>query len=158
MTRKTFFCFRYDEDYWRALNVRNSWTSQEHTAAGFFDPAEWQHVHQEADPVIENWIDAQLSDTTVTVVLIGADTAGKKWIDYEIKRSLAQGNGVLGIYIHGIKDFKGNTSAPGADPFVALASAKDGATPRYPVYDWIKDDGYHNLGNWIEEAAQAAGK
>lgn len=158
MIRKTFFCFRYDQDYWRAVNVRNSWTSKDRIAAGFFDPAEWEYIQKEPDSVIENWIDAQLSDTAVTVVLIGAATAGRKWIDYEIKRSLVQGNGVLGIYIQGIKDLKGNTSAPGANPLVALVAAKDGALPQYPVYDWIKDDGYHNLGNWIEEAAKAAGK
>ena len=158
MARKTFFCFRYHQDYWRAINVRNSWTSKERTAAGFFEPTEWEDMKRQADSVIENWIDTQLNDTSVTVVLIGADTAGKKWIEYEMKRSLAKGNGMLGICIHEIKDIKGNTSAPGANPFTKLVPAEGGATPAYPVYDWIKDDGYHNLDTWIEEAAKAAGK
>jgi len=40
----------------------------------------------------------------VTVVQIGTDTAGKKWIKYEIESSHKKGNGMLGIYIHNIKD------------------------------------------------------
>jgi hypothetical protein len=158
MARKTFFCFRYDQDYWRAINVRNSWIGNERIAAGFFEPAEWEDVKKEPDSVIENWIDSHLHDTSVTVVLIGADTAGKKWIEHEIKRSQAKGNGILGIYIHDIKDKKGNTSARGANPFHGLIPGEDCAAPDYPVYDWIKDDGYHNMDHWIEEAAKAAGK
>jgi hypothetical protein len=157
MARKAFFCFRYDQDYWRAINVRNSWISKERIAAGFFKPAEWDDVKKKADPVIEHWIDSQLHDTSVTVVLIGADTAGKKWIEYEIKCSQARGNGMLGIYIHQIKDKKGNTSTRGANPFDDLVPM-NGATPAYPVYDWFADDGYHNLDSWIELAAKAAGK
>jgi hypothetical protein len=28
----------------------------------------------------------------------------------------------------------------------------------YRTYDWVGDDGYKNLGNWIEEVAIIAGK
>jgi hypothetical protein len=28
----------------------------------------------------------------------------------------------------------------------------------YPTYDWVNDDGYTNLGTWIEAAAKKAGK
>jgi hypothetical protein len=157
MARKAFFCFRYEPDYWRAINVRNCWTSNERTVAGFFDTAEWEGVKRQADSVIATWIDGQMRDTSVTVVLIGIDTARSNWIEYEIKASQAQGNGMLGIYIHEIKDSKGTTTARGANPFDALAQATPGS-PAYPVYDWFKDDGYNNLDNWIEAAASAAGK
>lgn len=29
---------------------------------------------------------------------------------------------------------------------------------RFPIYDWVNDNGYQNLGDWIERAAQHAGK
>ena len=157
MARKAFFCFRYEADYWRAITVRNSWTSNERTVAGFFDPLEWAGVKQQADPVIAAWIGERLRDTTVTVVLIGQGTARSKWIGVEIAASHAKGNGMLGIYVHGIKDSKGNTTARGANPFDAFLHATP-ALPAYPVYDWLKDDGYNNLDNWIEAAAAAAGK
>jgi hypothetical protein len=28
----------------------------------------------------------------------------------------------------------------------------------YPIYDWVDDDGYKNMGDWIDKAAKAAGK
>ena len=87
MARQTFFSFRYVQDNWRANIVRNSWVTQDRKAAGFFDSAEWEKVKKQSDLAIEAWIDNQLKGTSVTVVLIGADTAGKKWINYEIKRS-----------------------------------------------------------------------
>jgi hypothetical protein len=157
MARKAFFCFRYKPDYWRAITVRNSWTSNERTVAGFFEPAEWDGVKRQADAVIQAWIDAQLRDTTVTVVLIGRDTAGSKWIEYEIKASQAQGNGMLGIYIDKIKDSKGVTTARGANPFDSLLPGAPGS-PACPLYDWFADDGYNRLDSWIEAAALAAGK
>jgi hypothetical protein len=157
MARKAFFCFRYEPDYWRAINVRNRWTDNDRTVAGFFEPTEWEAVKKQPDSVIETWIEEQLRESSVTVVLIGSDTARSKWIQYEIKASQAQGNGMLGIYVHGIKDAKGITTARGANPFDALAPPKAGS-PAYPVYDWLKDDGYNNLDNWIEAAASAAGK
>ncbi|MDB5915857.1 MAG: hypothetical protein JWR40_91 [Massilia sp.] len=157
MARKAFFCFRYRPDYWRAITVRNSWTSNERTVAGFFESTEWEGVKRQADSVIQAWIDEQLRDTTVSVVLIGQHTARSKWIAYEINASQAQGNGMLGIYVHKIKDSKGVTTARGANPFDVLAQASAGA-PAYPVYDWFADDGYNHLDDWIEAAAKAAGK
>lgn len=40
------------------------------------------------------------------VVLIGEDTAKRKWVKYEIKKAWNEGKGVLGIYIHNLKDPK----------------------------------------------------
>jgi hypothetical protein len=117
MARKTFISFRYKKDNWRASIVRNSWITQEREAAGFFDSAEWEEVKKKSDSAIETWIDGQLKGTTVTVVLIGEDTAGKKWIDYEITSSHKKDNGMLGIYIHNIKDKDGKTTTKGRNPF-----------------------------------------
>ncbi|MBB1076164.1 TIR domain-containing protein [Rhodoferax sp. 4810] len=143
------FSFRYKRDNWRAGIVRNSWVTKDRGASGFFDSAEWEEVKRKTDSAIQAWIDKQLQGTSVTVVLIGADTAGKRWIEYEIKSSHRRGNGVLGIYVHKIKDKDGNTTTKGKNPFGAI---------NYPIYDWIDDDGYNNMGFWIEKAAKIAGK
>lgn len=164
MARQTFFSFRYKKDNWRAGIVRNSWVTKdkEKVASGFFDSAEWEEVKKKTAPEIEKWIDGQLKGTSVTVVLIGADTAGKKWINYEITSSHNKGNGILGIYIHQLKDKDGNTSTKGKNPFDDLFVMKDGKkvlfSSMYKTYDWVDDDGYNNIGDWIEKAAKAAGK
>lgn len=158
MARQTFFSFRYKNDNWRASIVRNSWVTQERKASGFFDSAEWEEVKRKTDSAIESWIDDQMKGTSVTVVLIGADTAEKKWIDYEITASHKRGNGMLGIRIHGIKNSQGKTALYGRNPFDKFEFKKGGQVITYPVYDWITQDGYTNMGLWIEAAAKAAGR
>lgn len=164
MARQTFFTFRYKKDNWRASIVRNSWVTKdkEKVASGFFDSADWEAVKKKNDSDIETWIDGQLKGTSVTVVLIGTDTAGKKWINYEIKSSHKKGNGMLAIHIHQLKDKDQNTSTKGKNPFDDWSITKDGKkilfSSIYETYDWVNDDGYNNMGAWIEKAAKAAGK
>jgi PKD repeat protein len=158
MARQTFFSFRYRNDNWRANIVRNSWVTQDRKASGFFDTAEWEKVKNNSDASIGRWIDGQLLGTSVTVVLIGSDTAGKKWINYEIVASHEKGNGLLGVYIDDLKDRSGFTCARGRNPFDSFNFTKNGAPISYPVYDWIAANGYQNLGAWIEKAAVASGR
>jgi len=146
MARKVFFSFKY-EDVTRAMVIRNSWVTKGREAAGFIDKAEFEKVKRQGDNAIENWIDKQLEGTTVTVVLVGEKTCRSRWVKYEIEKSIERGNGLLGIDISKIKDFQGN------------ASERCGEIPKgYDFYLWNKDDGYHNIGNWIEKAAKDAGK
>lgn len=154
MAKRTFFSFRYKNDNWRAAIVRNSWVCQGCEAAGFFDSAEWEEVKKKDDLKIKSWIDSQLKGTSVTVVLIGSDTYDKKWIDYEIISSYNKGNALLGIYVHNIKDSEGKTSLKGKNPFDKWDWSKvKSGKPK--VYDWVKDDGYNNISDWIDEASKS---
>jgi hypothetical protein len=146
MARKVFFSFKY-EDVSRAMIVRNSWVTQGKQAAGFIDSGEFEDLEKEGDAAIQAWIGDQLIGTTVTVVLVGKNSCASRWVKYEIKKSIDRGNGLLGIDVSKIKDFNGETSERcGEIPTV------------YNFYLWNKDGGYTNLGDWIEEAATAAGK
>ena len=156
MARRTFFSFHYKEDVTKAAIVRSSWVTQDRKAAGFFDAAEWEEVKKKQDPDIEKWIDKQLDGTSVTVVLIGQKTAGRKWINYEIKASHIKGNGILGIYIHNLRAIGAYKTTKGINPLWGFQKA--GRVINYPVYDWVSDNGYKNMGDWIEKAALAAGK
>ncbi|HFF4699380.1 TPA: TIR domain-containing protein, partial [Acinetobacter baumannii] len=82
MARKVFFSFKYD-DVSRAMIVRNSWVT--HDSAGFIDKAEFEEVKRKGDAAIKYWIDNQLKNTSVTVVLIGENTKKSKWVRYEIE-------------------------------------------------------------------------
>lgn len=146
MARKVFFSFKY-KDVSRAMVVRNSWVTQGKQAAGFIDAADFEDLEKQGDDAVKAWIDAQLVGTSVTVVLVGAETCGSKWVNYEIEQSKERGNGLLGIDISKIKDLQGNTT----DRCGQIPSG-------YSFYLWNKEDGYTNMGTWIEEAAKAAGK
>lgn len=146
MARKVFFSFEYS-DVTRAMVVRNSAITKDEEARGFIDKAEFEKIEKQGKQAIKNWIDAQLSGTTVTVILVGANTCSSEWVQYEIDESIKRGNGLLGINISGIKNLLG---------FTTTCCGKIPAG--YPFYAWVKDVGYNNLGTWVEAAAKAAGK
>lgn len=146
MARKVFFSFQY-EDVHRAMNVRNSNVIASDTKVGFIDKADFEEVERKGDAAIKKWINDQLHGTSVTVVLVGATTNKSKWVEYEIEKSLERGNGILTIDISKIADLNGKTTD-------CCSLRVPGATH----YLWNKDNGREKLGEWVEAAAEAAGK
>ena len=61
-----------------------------------------------------------------SVVLVGANTAGRKWIKHEISKSWDDGMGVVGIHIHGLKNKDGKVSTKGKNPFASIGYGKTG--------------------------------
>lgn len=158
-----FFSFHYELDHWRANPVRNSWVTQDdREAAGFIDSAEWEEVKQNGDAAIKSWINNQLDNTSVTVVLIGSQTSNRDWINYEIEQSYERGNGLVGIYIHNIQNRHGRTSRKGENPLDNWYIEENGRRKYFSdifnTYYWKRNNGYQNLGDWVEEAAQIAGR
>ncbi len=151
MARRVFFGFHYERDVWRAAQVRNSWvTKPDRKAAGFWDAASWEEVKKKGDEAIQRWIRNQMNGTSVSVVLIGPETSSRKYVQYEINRTWEKGNGLIGIYIHNLEDDNGNTEWKGPDPFVFLGYKN------IKTYDWVSDQGYQNLGDWVEGAYKRA--
>jgi len=146
MARMVFFSFDYD-DVWRVNIVRNSdITKKTIDEAGYIDKAEFEKIEKKGDDAVRKWIDDQLKGTSVTAVLIGAKTSESKWVRYEINHSVTKNNSLLGIYVHNIKDASGKRGIKGKDPFVALGYGG------IKTYDWIEDNGYFNLADWVEQA------
>lgn len=148
MARRAFFSFHYERDIWRSSIVRNSWVTQDRTSAGFFDASLWEDAKKKGDAAVKKMIDDALQGTSVTVVLIGAETSTRPYVKYEIDRSVAMGNGIVGVYIHNINNASGQTDVRGSNPLPS----------KYRTYDYVNDSGYANLGAWIEEAAKNAGR
>lgn len=143
MARRVYFSFHYDRDNWRVAQVRNSNVISGYEKSPFYDKAEWEAIKKKGDAAIQRWIDEQLSGTSVTVVLIGKETASRRWVKYEIEQSVALGKGLIGIDISKIKDSFGSTDDTGPNPL----------PPGNPYYQWNNDDGRNNLGSWIDDAA-----
>lgn len=145
MARKVFFSFHYQRDIFRVNVVRNSGIVEGSAAAGFHDASLWEEAKKKGDASIKKLIDDGLIGTSVTVVLIGAQTANRDYVDYEIKQSLACRNGLLGIHIDQIPTPQNASDTRGRVP-AALTAA--GA----PVYNWDRS----KFGGWVEAAYQAA--
>lgn len=153
MARKVFYSFHYKRDAWRAAQIRNSNVIADENEYGVIDSVDWETIERQGDAAIERWINDQLKYTSVTVVLIGAETAERDWVDYEIRKSWDRGNALVGVRIHAMKNQDRETDATGANPFAAV-KLTDG-TPLssiVKVYDWVSNDGRENLGDWVEEA------
>ena len=160
MVRRVFFSFHYERDKWRVNQVRNAWVTQGREAAGFEDAADWEEVKRHSEEEIKKWIDGQLHGTSVTAVLIGNETAGRKYVNYEIKESIRQGNGIIGIKIHRLKDKDDGRDFKGSDPLKDFViETNDGVkklSEVFETYEWKRDDGRKNIGDWVEDAKQRA--
>jgi Thoeris protein ThsB, TIR-like domain len=103
MARKVFFSFQYD-DVTRANVVRNSdvITRKYTQGARFYDKSLWEETQKQGDLAIKRLINHGLEGSSVTCVLIGKDTWTRRWVRYELLKSMARGNGILGVRIHDV--------------------------------------------------------
>src|SRR4029077_17414867 len=82
-----------------------------------------EKAKKEGDDVVKRLIDNGLQGCSVVCVLIGNETYTRRWVDYEIFKSIEMGMGVFGIRIHQIPDAKkvsqtsDGTDERGPNPF-----------------------------------------
>lgn len=160
MARKCFYSFHFKPDNWRAATVRSIGVIEGNEPASDND---WESIASghNKDQKIQNWIAGQMRGKTCTIILVGTDTANRKWINYEIVKSWNDGLGVVGINIHGLKNSDGYISTLGANPFNFITHGPTkkplssivkcynpaGADSK-ERYDWI----VKHLSNAVEEA------
>ena len=154
--RRTFFSFHYKPDNWRAGQVRNMGVVEGNPAVSDND---WEAIIRGGDAAIRNWINGQMAVRSCVVVLIGSHTAGRKWIKYEIEKAWKDGKGLLGVYIHNLKDRNGDQSTKGANPFYSiivngkrLSSIVKVYDPPYKLSTYVYSYIDKNVADWVEEA------
>ena len=160
MARKAFYSFHYKPDNWRAGTVRSIGAIEGNEPVKDND---WEAVTKGGDEAIKKWISNQMYGRSCTVVLVGTNTANRKWINHEIIKSWNDKMGVVGIYVHGLKDSDGNTSTRGSNPFdyidygstgTKLSSIvkcyNPGGSDSKERYEWITK----HLANAVEEAVK----
>ena len=82
--RQVFYSFHYKPDNWRASQVRNIGSVEGNKPASDND---WEIITKGGDNAISRWIDSQVQHRSCAVVLVGTNTANRKWINYEIVKS-----------------------------------------------------------------------
>lgn len=160
MARKVFYTFRYSNDSHRVQQVKNMGVVE---GQPLLSANGWEDVKSGGDAAIQEWIDNNMSGKSCDVVLIGSATAGRKWVKYEIKKAWNDGRGVVGIFIHNLKDLNQQQSSIGRNPFddfvvgsdkTALSSIVKAYNPPYStstnVYSYVKD----HIADWVEEAIE----
>ena len=154
--RRTFFSFHYKPDNWRAGQVRNMGVVEDNPAVSDND---WEAITRGGDAAIRNWINGQMAGRSCVIVLIGSHTAWRKWIKYEIEKAWKDGKGLLGVYIHNLKDRNGDQSTKGANPFYSiivngkrLSSIVKVYDPPYKLSTYVYAYVAKNVADWVEEA------
>ncbi len=160
---RAFYSLHYDRDAWRASMVRQMGVIAGNPPVIYND---WEQVKRGGDRAIRQWINSQMGNRSCVVVLIGTHTSGRKWINYEIKRAWKEGKGLLGVYIHNLRDARQQKSAKGANPYynvIVDGHRLSRAVPAYePVDNW-RTSAYRciegNLASWVAQAvADRAGR
>jgi MTH538 TIR-like domain (DUF1863) len=120
VSRNVFFSFSYaDVINFRVNVVRNSWLMN-NSNTSFVDGSIWENAKLKGDSVIKNLIYEGLMRTSVTAVLIGENTANRRWVNYEIIKSFDRGNGIFGVHINRIRSKSGYISSRGLNPLDRL--------------------------------------
>lgn len=152
MARRCFFSFHYQDviDF-RANVVRNHNVTKEDNG-GFFDASIWESSKKQGDIALKRLINGGLENTSATIVLIGSWTYARRWVQYEIMKSIERGNKVLGIHINGIRDRNSTVHTQGPNPFayLGLQISEDGCFGTPTIWDgtqrkWIY---YGDLGKF----------
>lgn len=155
MARKpVFYSFHFDNDVMRVQQIRNIGALDGNPPVS---PNEWERLKRTGDAAVKGWIDASMKYKRCVVVLIGSETAGRKWINYEIETAWNNHKAVMGIYIHNLKCPRTGTCRKGRNPFDSfeLSDGRKLSTlvPSYdphPMYAYteIAD----NIESWIDRA------
>lgn len=158
--RQVFYSFHYKPDCWRASQVRNIGAIEGNKPAPDND---WETITRSGDDAIKKWIKDQMKYRSCTVVLVGENTANRKWINYEIIESWNAGMGVVGINIHGLKNQNECIANQGYNPFDYITYGDNGKKLSSVVkcynpsgsdskekYDWISK----YISDAVEEAVK----
>ena len=163
MARRVFFSFHFANDFWRTQQVRNINAPE---GQRFATPNAWEELKRTGEPAVKHWITTNLKGKSCEVVLVGSETASRKWVRHEIIEGWNAGKGVLGIHIHKLLDNNSEPSCVGANPFaqIPISNSKKTLADFVPlknpsganskaVYASIAE----NIEDWIEEAIEARG-
>jgi hypothetical protein len=148
MAKRVYFAFHYQDviDF-RANVVRNHNAIDGADKRGYFDASIWEESKRSGVLSLKRLINGGLDGTSVTAVLIGSHTYARRWVRYEIMKSVERGNSLIGIHINGIAGSDRQTKPLGVNPFdyLGLQLSADRRTARPTEWDGQKFVWYGDL-------------
>jgi hypothetical protein len=153
--RSVFYSFHYDNDVFRVQQVRNIGALEGNEPVS---PSAWETVRRGGDAAIERWIDENMNRRQCVVVLIGSETASRRWVRHEIVKAWNDGRGLFGIYVHNLKCPRNGTCRKGSNPFdqITFTGSSTRLSSRISCYDPSSFYAYteikENMEGWVERA------
>lgn len=154
-----YVSFHYQRDHFRVQQVLKMGVIE---GQRILEVQDWEQVKRRGTDAIKKWIEDQMAYKTAVVVLVGAETANRPWVQYEIEYAWRNRKPLVGIRIHGMKDASGRTDRMGPNPFSMIrdvnGSTLANSVPMFDpagytsqaIYDSIK----RNLSSWITRAVR----
>jgi hypothetical protein len=148
MARRCFFSFHYQDVIDFRANVVRKHNITKDDNGGFFDASIWETAKKQGDVALKRLINGGLENTTATAVLIGSGTYARRWVHYEVMKSIERGNFVIGIHINGIRDRHGIVLSQGPNPFdyLGLHVNADGTIGSPIIWNGQAWEAYSDLG------------
>lgn len=152
-----FYSFHYDNDVFRVQQIRNMGVVDGNEPVS---PNDWEQVKRKGDAAVERWIDDHMKYKRCAIVLIGSETANRRWVKHEIKRAWELKKGLFGIYIHNLKCPRTGTCSKGPNPFNSWNVNGQSMASLIPCHDPSARDAYgdisRSLASWVSQAIAAA--
>jgi len=157
VAKSVFHSFHYDRDYWRVQQVLRIGALDGQT---ILNSQDWEKVKLQGDAAIQKWIADQMAYKKAVVVLVGAQTASRKWVKHEIVKAWNDKKPLVGIRIHGLQNSEQKTDSAGPNPFESIKFDTGGSLADYiPLYDpsgATSKDVFAsitaNISNWVDSA------
>jgi len=152
-----FYSFHYDNDVFRVQQIRNMGVVDGNEPVS---PNDWEQLKRTGDAAVERWIDENMKYKRCVIVLIGSETANRRWVKHEIKRAWELKKGLFGIYIHNLQDPRTGTCNKGPNPFLNWNVGNQSMASLVTCYDPVSWDAYgeisRNLATWVSQAIEQA--
>ena len=158
MARQVFYSFHFARDSQRVSQVKNMGVVG---GQQILSSNDWEDVKKGGNDAIKQWIAEEMKGKSCLVVLIGKETAGRKWVKYEIEKAWNDKKGVVGVYIHNLKNLAGEQDTKGNNPFTTftmcegkkqMSNTVKAYDPPYTTSTYVYDHIKENLADWVEEA------
>jgi hypothetical protein len=151
-----FYSFHFSNDVMRVQLIRNIGALDGNNPV---NPNEWEKIKRQGDDSVKRWIDDNMKYKRCVIVLVGQETASRKWVQYEIKKAWNDRKPIFGIYIHNLKCARSGICQKGRNPFDQF-TLQDGRSLSsiVPCYDpnpmLAYKDISQNIEHWIGTAAR----
>jgi len=151
--RQVFFSFHFNNDVMRVQQIRNIGVIEGNTPV---TSNNWEDIKRNGEAAIQRWINANMQNKSCVIVLIGSETASRKWVKYEIKKAWNDGRALLGINIHNINCPRNGKSTKGSNPFNAYNVDGVSMADIVPCYNPSSSNAYNDIANNIDSLIEKA--
>ena len=99
------------------------------------------------DDIVKNWVDEKIKGTRITILLISKETLDRKYVSYELEKSLSQRNSIIPILI----DSEENAFDDEKIDLIIQKLDTELLGMKLKLRKWYQENGKENILRWLNE-------